>query len=114
MKYKIVQILISIVLTLSASQAPAITDAQYHAVERMGKLNGIALQCGYYDQTRRLKKALISALPKRRQLGQAFETVTNESYMAFLEAGSACQEQAEFSGEVDSAIQLLNQAFGVN
>lgn len=112
MKYRRCLILLFLLFISLASPLHAITDEQYRTVENIGKLNGIALQCGFYDQTRIMKKALVNALPKRRQLGQAFETVTNESFMAFMEANSSCPDEADFSKEVDESIRLLNQAFG--
>lgn len=92
--------------------AAAVTDAQYQAIRGLGELNGIALHCRYLDQTRRMKKALITVLPKRRALGQGFDDVTNESFLRFIEEQGVCPDKTRFSGQVGDAIRALEKAFG--
>jgi len=74
-------------------------------------LNGVALHCHYLDETRRMKEALVSTLPKRRELGLAFDEVTNESFIGFIDQELSCPKRADFSGQVDSAIEALKKAF---
>jgi len=99
------------VIMALAVQAQAVTDHQYNSIKQLGELNGVALNCKFLDETRRMKKALVQALPKRRQLGQAFDDITNNSFLAFIQAKSPCPDAAEFSEKVDTAIQALNAAF---
>lgn len=99
------------VLVSSASQAGAVTEGQFESIRKMGQLNGVALHCKYLGETRRMKQALVSALPKRRQLGKAFDDITNESFLAFIQNKSACPEKEQFTAEVDAAIASLMTAF---
>lgn len=89
----------------------AINDTQYNDIKALGALNGIALQCKYLQETRRMKKALVTILPKRRQLGQVFDDATNESFLAFIQQDSTCPDATEFERRVDAAIQTLENSF---
>ena len=108
---RIFRVAVIFALTLFAGQGLAISDTQYRAVEQMGKLNGVALQCRYFEQTKIIKKALVNALPKRRQLGEAFERVTHDSFMEFMESQATCPEETDFNQAVEEAIRQLNQVF---
>ncbi len=90
---------------------PAVTDSQFQTIRTLGMLNGVALHCGYLEQTRRMKRALIENLPKRQALGQGFDDVTNESFLLFLEQRQRCPGPATFAAQVDEAIEALKQAF---
>lgn len=102
---------ITMVLLFSAFQAGAVTADQQNSIKHLGQLNGVALHCKYLDQTRRMKKALVTALPKRRQLGQLFDDVTNTSFLEFIQSKSVCPGEQQFSLEVDAAVAGLNRAF---
>ncbi len=102
---------ITVIFVLSAFQAVAATDEQLNSIKRMGELNGVALQCKYLAEMRRMKKALVAALPKRRQLGQTFDDVTNTSFLSFIQAKSVCPAEQQFVLDVDAAIAGLNLAF---
>lgn len=104
-------ILVVPALLLSAGGASAISDAQYRAIQDLGALNGVALHCKYLDQTRKMKRALILALPKRRVLGQAFEFATNDAFLEFIENEDECPESADFTARVDRQIETLQAAF---
>lgn len=93
------------------SPSGAISDEQYQVIRKLGELNGVALHCGYFDETRRMKKALVSNLPKRRQLGQAFDDITNDSYLALIEQKAVCPDAGVFTGQVGEAILILEAAF---
>lgn len=58
-----------------------------------------------------MKAALVETLPKRRELGLAFDDVTNESFVKFIDEGRSCPESEEFTHQVDSAIEALKKAF---
>jgi hypothetical protein len=91
--------------------AHAISDAQYGSIEALGELNGIALQCGYIEQTQRMKRILVATLPKRRALGLAFDDATNKSFLRFMEQKTSCMSEQELSGRVDEAITRLKTEF---
>ena len=100
-------------LTLQAPPIPAApTQGQLDAIARMGELNGIALQCRFVDQTRRIKQELIKNLPKQRALGEWFERKTTDSFMRFMREGGTCPGLIEFDHELDAAAGQLEEAFG--
>ena len=74
-------------MILFASPLYATTDAQRKAIESIGELNGVALQCSYIDKVKLIKLALVKNLPKQRILGQWFEDATNQTFMKFMESG---------------------------
>lgn len=92
-------------------QAQAATEGQTQSLEKMGKLNGIALGCRYFDQVKTIKKALVQALPKRRELGRIFEAVTDQTYREFIASKTACPSAEAFAADLEAAIQNLNQSF---
>ena len=99
---------------LAAVYAPlavAITTEQYDRNNALGRLNGVALHCGYLEEMRRMKQALIDNLPKRRELGLAFDRLTNESYLDFIKRAEDCPRESTFASEVKKAIQLLKDSF---
>jgi len=84
---------------------------QHAAISRLGELNGVALQCRYFDQTERIKRILVANLPKRRELGLLFEDTTNRSFLAFMQKDDTCPGSAAFVSQVDSAVAHLEAAF---
>ncbi|WP_456379310.1 hypothetical protein [Thiolapillus sp.] len=108
--FKTTQVILALLL-LWGFQAQATTDAQTQSLEQMGKLNGIALGCRYFDQVKTIKKALVQALPKRRELGRIFETVTDQTYREFVASKTACPSAEAFAADLETAIQNLNQNF---
>lgn len=102
---------LSVLLLWATVQAADFTDQQNQSIEQMGSLNGTALSCRYFDQVKHIKKALVQALPKRRELGRQFEAVTDETYRGFLTNKTPCPSAEAFTKEVEAGIQQLNQAF---
>lgn len=109
---KITAFLSALVLVFCLHGATAAdVEARYDVVRALGAENGVALACGYVDETRRMKRAMVDNLPKERALGLAFEESTNAAYLAFLKAGEPCPAEAGFSGRVDAAISELQAVF---
>lgn len=96
---------------LFSGNALALTDDQIAAVRDMGMLNGIALHCGYYDQTRIMKKNLVEILPKKRELGLAFDEASNESFLAFIDKKEKCPGAVSLMERVNKALQSLRTKF---
>lgn len=96
---------------LLAFDAAAFTQAQHETVIRLGELNGIALQCGYGADMRRLKQALVNTVPKISQLGDLFEQETQKSFLRMVEQRLPCPNLAPFRGEVDAAVGALQRAY---
>ncbi|HIP53260.1 MAG TPA: hypothetical protein EYH03_04530 [Chromatiales bacterium] len=108
---KKIPVIMSLAAAFTAFTASAVDDAQYQSIVRLGELNGIALHCKYVDQTRRMKKAMIASLPKRRALGYAFDDETNKSFLNFIEKKQSCPAAHAFVRQVDEAIADLRQSF---
>jgi len=89
----------------------SVSDDQYASIQALGTLNGVALHCRYLEETQRMKQALISTLPKRRELGMAFDQITNEAFLGFIERNETCPEASDFGESVDKAIHNLKQSF---
>ena len=102
---------VAITLMFSALQVGAATKEQLNSIKHIGQLNGVALQCKFLHEARRMKLSLVAALPKRRQLGQIFDDSTNEAFLVFIKNRSVCPEQQQFTLEVDAAVADLNKAF---
>ncbi len=92
-------------------QAEGIDERQFGAIKKLGQLNGVALNCRFINETRRMKKALVLTLPKRRQYGEAFDSETNASFLRLIETKANCPMEAAFSRQVDDAILLLDSVF---
>ncbi|MFA5626039.1 MAG: hypothetical protein WCX90_03260 [Thiohalomonadaceae bacterium] len=96
---------------LLSFDAAAFTPVQHETVIRLGDLNGVALQCGYPAEMRRLKEALANTVPKVRQLGELFEEETRKSFERMLSKNLPCPNLAPFHDEVDGAIIALRRAY---
>ena len=100
-----------LLLMATAAQGGGPLDTGRQRVAELGRLNGIALACRYFDQTRRIKRLLIDNLPKSRELGQLFDDRTNESFLRFVNSGKSCPSPASFGNEVSQAAGRLRAAF---
>ncbi|WP_127478178.1 hypothetical protein [Sulfurivermis fontis] len=96
---------------LLALDAAAFSPVQHETVIRLGELNGVALQCGYNADMRRMKQALVDTVPKVSQLGELFEQETRKSFLRMVEKRQPCPNPAPFRSEVDGAISALHRAF---
>ncbi|MCP3665788.1 MAG: hypothetical protein GY696_25380 [Gammaproteobacteria bacterium] len=107
---------ISLVLLLSAvaftTTLQAATESQVGAVEKLGQLNGVALSCQNLAATRRMKQALIDTVPKERYLGELFDDVSNDSFLAFQQERKLCPIKSEYNAELDEALTELHRLFG--
>lgn len=98
---------------LSAAAVPALADqdARYAAVEALGEINGVALNCRYVDQVRRMKSAVVDNVPKERSFGLAFDEATNRAFLAFIREARECPGPAEMERRVDQGIDQLRSTF---
>ena len=85
--------------------------AQVDAVRALGELNGVALQCKYIDQVRRMKAAVVANAPKERVFGLAFDEATNEAFLAFSRKGGPCPGHGGFEAQVGERIEVVQKAF---
>ena len=86
-------------------------DPRYHAVAELGALNGIALQCRYLDEMRRMKAAVVASAPKERSFGLAVDQATEAAYLAGLTERRPCPGPAGFAQRVDAAIATMAGSF---
>lgn len=98
-------------LWLYSGNGLALSDEQVGAVKDLGRLNGIALHCGYFDQTKVMKKNLIESVPKRRELGLAFDEASNDSFLAFIASNKACPRAADLAEEVSQTLRDIRKKF---
>ena len=102
--------LICVFLLAHAPAWSANQDRVYEAVDALGELNGIALQCRYIDQVRRMKAAVVAHVPKERLYGQAFDEATNRSFLRFIEEEGVCPSKPTFEREVGHRIDVLQNS----
>jgi len=110
MKLKLPAAIFCLGLLLQAS-AIATSDEQQATIVELGELNGVALQCRYFEQMQRIKRSLVANLPKRRELGLLFEDATNRSFIAFMQRDATCPKPQDFVEQVDAAVGVLETAF---
>ena len=96
-------------LTLS-SPATFAGDAGTTAIERLGKVNGIALACQQTAISSRARNALVTGAPKTRDNGEIFEKATNAAYLEQGKGGT-CPDAATFSSLLNAAEKGLQSAF---
>ena len=94
-----------------STMAPAALDERHAAIDRLGELNGIALQCRYIDQVRRMKAAVVQHAPKQRSYGLAFDQATNRAFLAFIEQQGACPTEEALARDVGHRIDAIRAAF---
>ena len=111
MKNRAINIAVLLCLMLIQIESPAATSEQLAVIKRLGQLNGIALHCKALPETQRMKRELVSHLPKRRQLGELFDTETHHSFMQFINKNEQCPSPQELHQQVDAAIQELEKVY---
>ncbi len=100
-------------LTLITTTAAADDEATRHeAVKDLGRLNGVALNCGYPAQVSAMKAAVVANAPKQRSYGLAFDEATNESFLAQIREQRPCPGEAGLAEQVDAAAARLREVFG--
>lgn len=111
MKVNIFYIQLVMILGCWVVQSQAEEDQQLAAIRELGNLNGIALHCGRLVETQRIKRELVPALPKRRQLGELFDYETNSSFLAAIDKKSACPSQQELDDQITEALVRLHAVY---
>ncbi len=104
-----IPLLLSLLLLPQAGMA--LTELQIEAVRTIGALNGRALNCGMTAQTRRMKEAIITTVPKLRVIGEAFDKSTNGAFLAMIAANEVCPAESRLAAQIDTAIEQLRQHF---
>ena len=97
-----------------ASAVATDADPRYAAIDALGDLNGVALQCKYLDEMRRMKAAVVANAPKERSYGLAFDQATNRAFLRFIEQRDSCPHPEDFTRRVDQRIDAMRAAFGAN
>lgn len=101
---------LAVVMPLSA-MATTDADPRYDAVRALGRLNGVALQCKYIDQVRRMKAAVVASAPKERSYGLAFDEATNDAFLGFIRDDATCPSHDELERRVGHQIDTMRAAF---
>jgi hypothetical protein len=101
-------------LALPADAADSPYDLGMTEIMALGRLNGQALACSHTEAVARIKVLIIKLAPKSRRYGEAFETATNEAYLAQAkEDQSTCQDGTAIAGQVEAVAKRLQAAFPV-
>jgi protein SCO1 len=103
--------LLALLLFVGNARADSNTDALTTTVQALGRLNGTALSCGHKEVAVRIKEIMISRVPKTRELGEAFERATTDSFLG-REQG-ACPGNAALRIEVEVQAMKLAPAVSV-
>lgn len=101
----------AIAFLIGANVAVADSHAEYDAVAALGELNGVALQCRYLDQVRRMKAAVVANALKERSFGMAFDEATNTAFLTFARDKQPCPGVGGFEEQVGERIEAMRQAF---
>lgn len=103
---------LSLALPAGAADSPA--DLGMTEIMEMGRLNGQALACSHTEAVAKIKVLIIKLAPKSRRYGEAFETSTNEAYLAQAkEDPSTCLGGPALAGQVEEVAKRLQAAFPV-
>jgi hypothetical protein len=102
------------VLTVPATSSGADLDVRYQSISALGEMNGVALQCKYLDQVRRMKRAVVDSAPKERSFGLAFDQATNRSFLEFVAQGKPCPGPAGFELQVGERIEAVRRSFSTD
>jgi microcompartment protein CcmK/EutM len=101
-------------LALPAGAADSSDDAGMTVVSELGRLNGQALACSRAEAVAGIKALMIKLAPKSRRYGEAFESATNEGFLAqSREEQATCPDDAALAGQVDEVAKRLQTAFPV-
>jgi hypothetical protein len=112
MKY-VVSVLCLLSLAFPAAAEDS-ADAVLTEVRAMGRLNGQALACSKAEMVGRIKTFMIKLAPKSRRYGDAFETATNDEFLAQTRSSQAvCPDSTVLAGQVDEAAKRLQAALNV-
>lgn len=89
----------------------ASTHTEYRLVRQLGELNGVALHCHYFDQTTRMKRAMVESLPKVKALGDLFDQASHEGYLTLTRSGGGCPPVNRFTRQVGLTIAGMQAQF---
>ena len=108
-------ILFVLCLVPPATAAEPAADIGLAEVGVMGRLNGQALACSHMEAVSKIKALIIKFAPKSRRYGEAFETATNDEYLAQARKDkTACPDATAFSEQLDEAAKRLQTVFAIN
>lgn len=83
------------------------TEAALAAVRALARVNGQALACQDHAAARRAKALMLAHAPKTARFGDAYESVTQQSYLATTQANPPCAEPAERARQLDTLTREL-------
>ena len=104
--------LLSIALPAAAASS---ADMGMEEVRVLGRLNGQALACSHAVAVARIKAQMIKLAPKTRRYGEAFETATNDGYLAQVKKDkSTCPAMPALLEQVEDTAKRLQAALAVS
>ena len=105
--------LLALLLATQLAHAAA-SETELNAVDRLGRVNGTVLACGYLELVPRIKGAMILYVRETREMGKTFEDATQERYRAIIGADGDCPGPADTRGEMEAAVEEIKHAFPLN
>jgi hypothetical protein len=107
-------LLLPILLSALPAQAAGLTpESVLQTLQSLGRINGTALACNQQDVVARVKGLVIQRAPKTRQYGEAFETATQEAFLARSRQGGQCPAGPELAREAENLAEQLPPASAV-
>ena len=103
--------LLAVILSFRPLAVGASPETRYQVIKDLGALNGVALQCGYIEEVRRMKQAVVLNVPKERSYGLAFDDSTNASFLAFIQEQRSCPHRDNFHRQVGHQIDEVRETF---
>jgi len=76
------------------------------SVKELGRLNGMALACNQPELSSRAKRLMIAHVPKLREWGEAYETATNDTFLA---PPGGCPEAASLRVRIELVAARLGK-----
>ena len=101
-------------LLLTTLTHAAGTKVELDSVDRLGRINGDVLACGYLELVPRVKGAMILYVRETREMGKTFEDATQARYRELVGGKAECAPRGAVLQEIDAAVEGIKQAFPLN
>lgn len=89
----------------------AAADPGLDAVKALGQLNGEALACQQMALVDRVRTRIVNEAPKTREIGEAFETATNERFLAMGNDTASCADGRSLAERIETTTQTMRAAY---
>lgn len=98
---KIVTILLTLAVPLSALGVAHAADAGLLTIKALGTLNGQALACSEVQAAARAKSLMLVHAPKTPRFGAAYEEATQAAYLEQTRSSGACPDATRLTDQLN-------------